>query len=362
LIIIFSCKKEKATLSLKGKIYNNSSQELIENATISIDNQKVQTNKNGEFVKTDLKTNNEYFIKIEHPDYVSIIRKVKYTILKDITTNFPLIPRNPAQKFNASDSIIATLNEGSSIEVQPNSFITKDGSQYNGEVIIRATFINPQNNNSIISSPSTFISSDSLPLQTFGMMEIYATSSKGERLEIKGNKPIKVKIPNITGLTANTGLYSLNMENGSWIKKGEFRFDNNPTNTLSGLVTSISSAWNADNPCSNSLVCIRVLVVDNSHAPRPGYFIGAKGLTYLGYTGLFQTDANGYVNLNICPGETFKFVGDIIPCCDGHEIPGSPEHIFCCVNGGQIQGPMIDMSTVTLTPPCTFLGEVVMNP
>lgn len=354
-----SCKQD--SLIFKGKIYDINSQKLIEKATLSIESRRTGTNAKGEFDIRDLKTNLDYYIRIEHENYVTVVRRIRFTAGGNISLNFPLIPRGKEQRFNAADSIVIKEPGGFSIEVKPNSFITKDKGTYTGEVAIRATFINPKENNFIVASPSTFITSDNKPLQTYGMAEIYATTPKGERLDIRKDRPVKITIPNISGLIAGTGLYRLNMENGLWIREGEFSL-NTQTNTLSGMVTSISSAWNADQPCSNTLVCIRVQVVDNNNTPRPGYFIGAKGLSYLGYTGLFQTDANGYVNLYVCPNSVFKFVGDIIPCCDPGSVPGTPEHTFCCVNGGQIQGPAVDMNTVNLTPPCTDLGQVIMNP
>lgn len=355
----FSCKK--SDLTLKGKIYDINNQKLLENATIGVDSRLVKTDKSGEFSLEGLKTNLDYFIRIEHEDYVSLIRKIRFTAIKDVNLNFPLIPRGRKQQFDAGDSIVIKEPNGFSVQVAPNSFITKDRQTYKGKLAIRATFINPKEGNTIVASPSTFITSDNRPLQTFGMIEIYATAPNGERLDIRKENPVRVTIPNLSGLTTSTGLYRLNTENGLWIREGEFSL-NSQNNTLSGMITSVSSAWNADQPCSSTMVCIKVQVVDNNNSPRPGYFIGAKGLSYLGYTGLFQTDANGYVSLYVCPNSVFKFVGDIIPCCDGGSIPGTAEHTFCCVNGGQIQGPMVDMNTLTLTPPCTDLGQVVMNP
>jgi len=261
-----SCKKD--FVNLNGKIFNITNQTFIEQAKISIGGTTVQTNKNGEYKMPNLKINTEYILNIEHKDFVSITRKIKPNLAKDLTANFPLIPRGEEQIFNSTDSIISSMKGGGRIIIKPNSFITKESKLYRGEVVIKATFINPKENNLIIASPSTFISSDNRPLQTFGMFEVYATTVEGERLDISREKPILVEMPNISQLTNNVGLYYLNTISGFWVNNGILTYDK-PTNTLLGQVTSISSAWNADDPCATTLVCIRIQVVDGSSTPRP---------------------------------------------------------------------------------------------
>lgn len=356
ILLLSSCRKE--FVNLNGKIFSIANYTFIDQAKVTIDGTTVQTNKNGVYKIPNLKINTEYVINIEQKDYISITRKIKLNLAKDLTANFPLIPRGEEQIFNATDSIICSMKGGGRIIVKPNSFVTKDNKSYIGKVSIKATFINPKENNLIIAAPSTFISSDNRPLQTFGMFEVYATTVEGERLEISREKPILVEIPNISQLTNNVGLYFLNTDSGLWVNNGILTYDK-PSNTLLGQVTTISSAWNADDPCATALVCVRIQVVDGSGNPRPYFGVGAKGVSYLGYTGISYTDANGFVDLFVCPNQVIKFVGDIIPCCDPGDIPGTAQHTFCCINSGQAQGPTVDLSLVTLTTPCTSLGTVI---
>lgn len=355
-LLCVSCKKD--TFTLNGKIFNITNQDLISQAKVSIGNITVQTNRNGEYEIPNLKINTEHVISIEHKDFVSIIRKVKSNLAKDLGANFPLIPRNEGKEFSSTDTIVSLMRSGGKVVIKPNSLVTKSNKVYEGKVFLRTTFINPKEDNLIIASPSTFISSDSRPLQSYGMIEIYATTVDGERLDIRNDRPALIEIPNISRLSNNVGLYYLNTNSGLWVNSGVLTY-NEKANTLLGEVTSISSAWNADDPCASALVCIRIQVVDGLNTPRPYFGVGAVGLSYSGYTGIFQTDANGFVDLYVCPNQAIKFVGDIITCCDAGDIPGTPEYIFCCENHGQAQGPIVDLSLVTLTPPCTSLGTVI---
>lgn len=356
-LAFFSCKKD--TLVFKGKIYDVSSSKGINQVEIGIGDKKLKSGTNGEFKIPDLKTNKEYVINIEHPDYVSITRKIKFNAPKEVNLNFTLIPRSAQKQFDTGDSIILPFTEGGKISIRPNSFVTKSAGPYKGKVNLRVTFINPKANSIIVAAPGIFLSSDNMPLQTYGMVEIYAATPKGERLEIMEKSPVRLVMPNITGLATNVGLYSLNTTTGLWDKKGELVVDKQ-TNTLFGQVTSISTAWNADEPCTQAPVCVQFQFVDAQGNPEI-HFVAAKGVSYKGFNGWYQTDANGYVNFWVCPNQVFKIVTDLVPCCNPGSIPGTPEHDFCCENGGMTYGPTIDMSTVTLNPSgCTFLGQVIL--
>ncbi len=357
ILTFFSCTKE--TLSLKGKMYDVKSNKIINQAQISIGDVRIKSNAAGEFKIPGLKTNKEYIITIEHANYVSMTRKIKFNVAKKMDLNFTLIPRSTEKQFDSGDSIIVPLMEGGEINIRPNSFIAKSAGRYKGKVNLRVTYINPKDNSAIVASPGIFMSSDNQPLQTYGMVEIYATTPKGERLEIMERSPIKLMMPNLTGIVSNVGLYSLNTSTGLWDKKGELLFDKQ-TNTLLGQVTSISSAWNADDPCTQNPVCVQFQFVDVQGNPII-QMVAVKGVSYSGFGGWFQTDANGFANFQVCPNQVFKVVTGLIPCCGPEDIPGTPQHDACCINGGMIYGPVIDMNTVTLNPSgCTFLGQVTL--
>jgi hypothetical protein len=356
-LLFFSCKKD--TLVFKGKIYEATSSKGLSQVEITIGDMKIKSGVNGEFNIPDLKANKEYVLTIEHPEYVSIKRKLKFTVPKALNLNFTLVPRSAEKQFNSSDSIIIPFSQGGKITILPNSFTTKSANPYKGTVNLRFTFINPIDNNTIAAAPGIFLSSDNKPLQTYGMVEIFATTPKGERLEIMEKSPVKLSMPNITGISTNVGLYSLSSITGLWDKKGELIFDKQ-TNTLQGQVTSISTAWNADDPCTQAPVCVQFQFVDAQGNPKI-HFAAVKGVSYQGFNGWYQTDVNGYVNFWVCPNQVFKVVTDLVPCCNPGSVPGSPEHDFCCINGGMTYGPVIDMSTVTLNPSgCTFIGQVVL--
>jgi hypothetical protein len=356
-IMFVSCTNNK--MVFKCKVYDAYSSKGLDKVQISIGDIKIKSGVNGEFSLPNLKANKEYIINIEHSDYVSITRKIKFAVPKSLNLNFTLIPRSAEKQFNSEDSIIFPFSNGGIIYIRPNSFATKSAGFFKGKINLRVTFINPKDNNTIAASPGIFISSDNKPLQTYGMVEIYATNPKGERLELIEKSPVSLVIPNIIGITANVGLYSLNITSGLWDRKGELIFDKK-TNTLLGQVTSISTAWNADAPCTQTPVCVQFQFVDALGNPKI-QFAAVKGVSYQGFNGWYQTDMNGYVNFLVCPNQVFKVVTGLVPCCNAGSIPGTPEHDFCCVNGGMTYGPTIDMSTVTLNPSsCTFIGQVVL--
>lgn len=361
-VILFSCSgnnnmdlKDKTVF--KGKVFDINTQVMLRDIEIKIGNISVYSNSKGEFLVDNLIAGEEYMMSIRHKDYVEINKKITLTdVSKNMSATFSLIKRNEKQIFNTRDTITVKYENNGIISFKANSFINNLSMPYNGKIGISVTFINPVKPKMILGSPANFIALESgkkIPLKTFGMIEILATDSAGNRLDI--NKPAKINFPIIDSITTGTGFYHLDLSTGYWIREGILSFDKVSYSML-GEVTSISSAWNADQPCSEALVCVRIRVVDELGNPSPRY-VGAIGLSYNGYYSPVSPDAQGYAELYVCPNSVFQITDDIIPCCN-NQIPGTPEYQFCCENGGLVRGPIIDMSTVTLTPPCTDIGQV----
>jgi len=358
LLVLFLSSCTVDMLIVDGVVFDVERHEPIENAELLIGGLTTFTDQEGMFVIRDLEIDTDYVLQIEQADYVSVVRRLRFSTADSLSINFPMIARNKPRRFNASDSLSMTSEDSVEVTMRPNSLRTMAGDPYRGVVDLSVTFINPKEPNVIVAAPGALVSDDSLTLETFGMLEIYAATPEGDRLELASERPITISLPNISRLSNDVGLYYLDITSGFWFRDSILRLDKQ-SNKLLGEVTSISTALNADEPCATNSVCVTIRVVDNNGNPEVRA-VAAKGLSYDGFDGFYVTDNAGFANFNVCPNEVFQVYDDIIPCCDGSAIPGTPEHDFCCVNGGQVKGPIIDLSTVVLDPPpnCTLLGDV----
>ena len=299
-----------------------------------------------------LELNEGDVVTFAHPEFVPVIRIVRSN------PQITIIMRRRAEPaiVNAREGGVISFGEKGEIEVPPNAFAL-NGRPFEGDVEIRATFINVADRTEIRSAPGAFISdefgADQLaPLESFGLAEITATTrGENQPLELLRGQSLRIAMPIVTETPRNVNLYVLNPETGIWSLVGEMT---NAGTVLQGDITDLNRTWNADRPCSETLVCVRV-EIDYGGA-NLGCGIAATGLSYRGFDGVFQPDANGFVELQVCPNSVFELGACFRQCCG----PGVPPTDPCCQNPELRR--VIDMSTITLNPNgCTDIGVWVIN-
>jgi len=292
-------------------------------------------------------------LRFEHPNFVTTTKILR----SDTRLIIWMKQRGERTTFRSNTAQIIALEKGGHVNI-PNDAFNLDGELYSGIVEFRASYIDVTDRNEVRAAPGSYVALDErrrntlVPLNSFGMIEITAVvPRKNTPLELREDRVIMVAFPILTESTTDrVNLYEFNAEEGVWIFKGSLQ---NIDNTLQGQITSVNTAWNADEPCSQSLVCVEAEVLYQSG--NIGCGVGATGVTYQGFDGIHTTDLDNHVELMVCPDSIFELGACWILCCG----PGVPPTDPCC-NNPQYR-TTIDISTITLNPTgCTDIGTWVI--
>lgn len=298
------------------------------------------TNADGEFSIPASLLEQNAVLTFDHPQYVTSVRRLQPNSKLIFYLN------------TAARGIILPADEGGTIPlgdegrafIPPRAFVQPDGSPAVGPINVVASFVDVSDSRQVRGAPGIFIADDNgvlVPLESFGMLEITATSEEGSTLSLAPGAAINVELPLIMEDTPDrVNLYSLNEESGLWELDGAL---SNTGNSLQGEITN-TGIWNADEPCADSLICVKVKIDDPNNL---GCGIAAEGLSYAGWDGLYTPDADGYVYFSVCPNSVIELQA-CFPLC----IP--------CP--GPVYTATIDLSTITMNPNgCTDLGVFVLN-
>ncbi|KGL59150.1 hypothetical protein [Polaribacter sp. Hel1_85] len=298
--------------------------------------------------KGNLKINRTNFkdgdvLTFEKDNFVSLYKVIKANSTLDVLMK----KRNDIVEIETEKGGFIKFGNGGSLNIPKNAFTIR-GKLYKGNINVQATYIDVTNSEEVMSAPGAYIAENKdgnlYPLTSFGIIEINVSDSKNNiPLDLKKGTGLKISYPITTKNTPDiVNLYELNEETGYWSERSFLR---NNGSTLQGVVTSVNSAWNADDPCSDVLVCVKIKVVFTNG--NPGCGIGAKGISYQGYDGLYSPDINGYVQFMVCPDSVFE-----LGAC----------HPVCLTCPGPVYQKTIDLSTVTMNPSgCTDLGTWVIQ-
>ncbi len=278
--------------------------EPISNAKIKLGDQILAiSGPRGNFVldKNDFEIND--VLTIEHVDFVTLYK----IIAPNMKLFFLMKERVDPIRIGSNDGGVITVGPGGEISIPSNAF-SNNGNPYNGAVDIRATYIDVTDDSELESAPGAYIADDGpgtnpYPLESYGMMEIVATiAGTLTPLDLRPGKEIKTSFPILDGDKLNdVNLYELNNVTGYWSESGELT---TVDNTLQGSITSVNRGYNADKPCADELVCVKIKVEYKNSDPVCG--IRLKGLSYRGFDGPKMPIINGYVYFWVCPNSVFK--------------------------------------------------------
>ena len=311
---IQSCERESinetknlvtsAVVSKTSTIGNvqSSNDEPIANAVIKLgDKQIAQTNSQGKFIVGDTIQSGDV-LSIQHPDFVTL-----YKVIEDNTEFFfQMKKRAEVKRIYSQNLSVLNIGGGAQIGIPPNAF-SNNGVLFTGAVDIQATFIDVTDDSDLVSAPGVYIAETNLgglyPLQSYGMMEIMATIAGTDiELSLADNKSIRISFPILDeGTPDKVNLYELNPITGYWSSIGVLTTVNG---RLQGSITTINGGYNADKPCANRLVCVKVKIEYKNGDPKCS--VGLKGLSYRGFSGLYIPNEDGYVRFWGCPDSVIQ--------------------------------------------------------
>jgi len=338
-------KNSRAT-ELMGYVITKDN-EPVEGARIKLRGQTISaTNADGSFNLEGVQLRTGDVLTFEHRDYLAVTKIVR----DDMKLLVSMKKRGRTVRIDSRSTNEIEVGPGGRIVIPENS-LGQNGQVYTGMIDVQVTYIDVTDSFDLRSAPGSYVAQGReglYPLTSFGMIEIVATiPGEGIRLDVVRESSITVEFPllNPRETPETVNLYAFDMETGYWELEGELV---NTGSVLLGEVTSINSAWNADEPCGEALICVKIKVVFTNG--NPGCGVAAEGLSYQGFDGLHSIGADDYVYLMVCPDSSFE-LQSCFPLC----IP--------CP--GPLYTTMIDLTTVT-TPPgpdgCIDLGAwIIVN-
>ncbi|MEW7291981.1 hypothetical protein [Aquimarina sp. 2304DJ70-9] len=331
--------KEVTKNSTLGNLQSTNN-EPISNAKIKLGDQILAiSGSRGNFAldKKDFEIND--VLIIEHDDFVTLYK----VIVPNMKLFFLMKERADLIRIGSNDGGVIPVGPGGEISIPSNAF-SNNGNPYNGAVDIRATYIDVTDDSELESAPGAYIADDGpgtnpYPLASYGMMEIMATiAGTTTLLDLRQGKEIKTSFPILDEDKPNdVNLYELNRVTGYWSELGELTAVDN---TLQGSITSLNNGYNADKPCANRRICVKIKIVYANGGTDCG--IGVRGITYRGFDGLKTPDKDGYVRFWVCPNSVFQ--------------------LRACRSDDPIYNTTFDLSTVIMNPfGCTDLGVWTIN-
>jgi|GEM_PF-1573941 len=288
-------------------------------------------------------------LTFERAGFVSVSKVFK----DDLKLTIFMKDRGNPIVINAAESHTLTYDSGLELEIPAEAF-SLNGEKYLSEAVITATTFDATNQMDLVSAPGAFIAESAdtenlIPLTSYGIAEILAVTPEGLPLNLDSEIAIVFPLINLEA-PQTVNLYVLNEETGYWSLSGTLT---NNGNQLQGAINTVNSAWNADKPCADQLICVEVNVQFASG--NPGCGVGATGITYQGFDGIHSIDQYGNVQLMVCPNSVFELGACWILCCG----PGVPPSDPCCNNPQYRQ--TIDMSTIPINPSgCTDIGTWIV--
>lgn len=259
----------------------------IENVTISIGNDAVQTDENGVFMIENAQVNEQFaFIKAEKTGYIHGSRSV-------IPTNginkisIMLLEETVAGSTNSGTAETISLANGASVSLE-GEYIKEDGSTYSGSLDVIIHHLDPADENVMLQMPGMLYAeneaNEERMLQTLGMLAVELRGSGGEDLNLADGSSAEIKIPvdaTLLSIAPNTiPLWYFDEDKGYWIEDGEATLvGNNYIGTVNHF-----SFWNCDIPAEAINLCVtvinenetafantRVTITSNTFGTRGGY-------------------------------------------------------------------------------------------
>jgi hypothetical protein len=337
----------RSTINPNGNVFSSENQP-IENVTVKkLGNVIARSNASGNFTLDGTILNEGDVITYEHPDFITVTK-----VLKTNSSLSIFMKRRAAGKIiDSRRGGAIALEKGGGIRIPANAFSFR-GTPFNGEVKITASYIDVTNDNEVRSAPGAYIAFDAArnnlaPLASFGMIEVNAViPQNNEPLELTKGSSIQVALPVLNPDTpATVNFYELDRDNGYWVLEGNLQ---NTQGMLLGEITEVNETWNADEECSEELICVKAKILTAEGFPT-GCFIHVVGLTYDGYDGYYTTDSSGNVELMVCPDSTFE----IQSCLNSADFePPTPQYTVII---------QIEPSDIDPNSDCTDLGTWILT-
>ena len=232
---------------------------VIENATITINERVAISNQEGRFELQSIEIN-EFgsFLSVTHPEYIKTgIRIYPHSSLAhELGLTLIYKPQSSILSNTAGGQIIS--DNGVELTFQAES-VTQDGAPYNSNYEVVIFYVDPKKDNNYNKQLRAYDldinNNEFFPkIEAYSMASITIIGENGKELQLNPNKPVAVKFPASTdnsSIPNSASLLSFNEDRGLWEEEGTAMFINNKYEaTLSHF-----SWWSISNIKTTSEFC-----------------------------------------------------------------------------------------------------------
>jgi len=198
----------------------------LENAAVWLGSNFVMTDKNGYFDISGKVNGNGSFIRVEADGFFDGYANVLPSKEEVKQVRFSLLERNLLERFSANSNQLVQIQNNTTVELTANSYVDESGIQYEGEVNLYASYLDPTaaNFDELLPGDLSALSTngEEVILQSFGMVHIELEGANGQKLNINQPAKISVDVPPSLSSQApdNIPLWYFDDINGIWIEEG----------------------------------------------------------------------------------------------------------------------------------------------
>lgn len=278
---------------INGLVIDNAG-EGIQEATVTLNGKTRITDSNGYFKFEDIEVDVAgAVVKISKANYFDGFKFVHTEKGTQSYVKVTMVEAKETGRFQSTDIGAITETSGAGILFPANS-ISKNGSAYNGEVIVKSHWYDPADQALGASMPGDLrainASEEIVQLATLGMMAVELSAPDGTELQLTDGKTATLTFPLtpelVSEVTSDVPLWSLNENTGVWEEEG--------VATLVGdrMVGEVShfSFWNCDYPYE--LVEISGKLGSLAGDPLPNFLVSIKVKNTI-LTGTGTTNSKG---------------------------------------------------------------------
>lgn len=281
----------------------NENRQPVAGATVTVNGNTTQTGSSGEFMFNNITVPAErFFVNVTSSGYFNASR-AEIPNSGDITQiRITMLQKTVTHTITSATGGSADLSNGSKVEIQPNSVVTQNGSQYNGSINMSVAYMDPTSNTfaeTVQGGDMAAMRSDSssVTLYSYGILKVVMEGSAGEQLQLAAGSSSTITTsipPTMVGSAPSTiPLWFYDENTGLWREEGTATKQGDK---YVGTVAHFTD-WNCDYPGSRGTVRGRVL--DCNGLPMPGITIKVGQGTTL-------TDASGNYERNVPAGISFN--------------------------------------------------------
>lgn len=240
LMVFASCRKDSAfseidieTPSVKQTIETEAfgiitdrQGQPIENATVQLGFSTTQTDENGAFRINALAEAQRAVLKVTAFGYFDAYEAFQ-PVLNDIhKLDIQMIARVGGNNLLANNGGVVQVDGGGTITFQPGSFQNEDGTAYDGQVLVFASYLDPTDPELDAFMPADLMAEDASGqrqlLRSFGMIKAEIYASNGEKLQLSQPAELSFPIPSElqSAAPAEIPLWFFDTEKTLWVEEG----------------------------------------------------------------------------------------------------------------------------------------------